>query len=1429
MSTTVDNRVVEMQFDNAQFERNVSTSLSTLEKLKQSLNLTGAAKGLESVGSAARGMNLSGIGSAAETVGLKFNAMYTMADQALRNITNSAYNAGKRIISALTIDPVKTGFAEYETQINAIQTILANTESKGTTMDDVNTALDTLNKYADKTIYNFTEMTRNIGTFTAAGVDLDTSVSAIQGIANLAAVSGSTSQQASTAMYQLSQALSSGTVRLQDWNSVVNAGMGGQVFQDALKRTAENMGTNVDALIKKYGSFRDSLTQGEWLTTEVLTKTLEQFTMAAEEGSAEWEKYKKSLMDEGYTAKQAEEILKMANRATDAATKVKTFTQLWDTLKEAAQSGWTQTWEIIVGDFKEAKELLTNISNVVGDFINKTSEARNNLLQGWKDAGGRTQLIEALTNAFKGVINIAKPIAQAFREIFPPTTVDQLMNFTEGFKELTARFAAFTEKHAGKIKEIFTGVFSAIDIVIEAFKAVGGGAIDIIKKFAGVETSVLDMAASIGGWLTNVRDSVKSGDLFSKIVDKITGIVGKAIDKLKELGTSIKDAFKDKAFNGVYTFFKGLWGIISKVGSKIGEAFTAIGSGLSDAFGGSYFDNLMNGGMFAGLLVMLKKMIGLFENLSGDGSFMDNIRGMLDDVRESIQAYQEQLKAGSLLKIASAIGILAAAIFVISTIDPGDLDRALLGITAMFGELIASLSLISKIDGKSKGMMKAIPLLIALSTSLLIFAAAMKVMSTISWSELGVGLVGLTVGLGAMVGAINLLPEKKVMSSAKAIKQMAVALVILAAGMKIMSTLSWQELGLALTGVVGGLGALVAAVNLLPKDAGVRTVGMIGLATAMVILGGAMKIMATMSWDELGRGLAGVAGSLAAIVIAMNLMPKDMALRSLGMVGLATAMVILGGALKIMGSMTWEQLAIGLVAMGGALAELAIALNLMNGTLAGSAALIIAAGALAIIAPVMKSLGEMAWGEILKGLAGLAGAFVVIGVAGLLLAPIIPAILGLAGALALIGIAALGIGAGLALAGVGLTTLGTGLGVFAAALAASATAIVAGLTVIITGILDLIPTVCEKIGEGIIAFAAVITNGAPALAEAVGALLSALIDLGITYIPKIVDFGMKLIIGLLEGIAKNAKKLISAATDLIVNFIEGIGESIPRIIQAGIDLVINFINGMANGIRNNNARMIDAVNNLMDAVIGAIGAWLKNFVSKGKEMITNIVSGIKSAVSSAVETAKSIGKDIVNGFVDGVKNKAKKAIDAAKGVVSDALEGAKKLLGINSPSREFAKLGEGSDEGYILGLKRYSKNVASAAADVGSVAIKSMSNSISEITDILSGNVDAQPTIRPVVDLTNVKAGAGTINDLMSIGSSIGVSANVSAISSMMARRGQNGDNADVVSAINKLRKDLGNVGNTSYNINGVTYDDGSNVSTAVKEIVRAARIERRV
>ena len=373
MSANVDKRIVEMQFDNAQFENGIQTSIKSLDNLEKSLNLKDAAtKGFQAVADASKNLDLTSIANNVDTISSRFTNLGIIGVTVLQNITTAAMRAGQQLLESLTIKPVKMGFDEYETQINAIQTILANTSSKGTTLDQVNEALDELNKYADLTIYNFTEMTKNIGTFTAAGVELETAVAAIKGIANLGAIYGSTSQQVSTAMYQLSQALAAGRVSLMDWNSVVNAGMGGEVFQESLKETARVHGIAIDEMIEKNGSFRESLTKEGWLTSEILTETLAKFTgdLSAEQ-----------LKAIGYTDEQIQKIIELGETANDAATKVKTFTQLFSTIGEAIQSGWTNTWEIIIGDFEEAKSFLTDISDLTSEYISKSADSRNNFLK----------------------------------------------------------------------------------------------------------------------------------------------------------------------------------------------------------------------------------------------------------------------------------------------------------------------------------------------------------------------------------------------------------------------------------------------------------------------------------------------------------------------------------------------------------------------------------------------------------------------------------------------------------------------------------------------------------------------------------------------------------------------------------------------------------------------------------------------------------------------------------------------------------------------------------------------------------------------------------------------------------------------------------------------------------------------------------------
>lgn len=1380
MSTTIDERVVEMRFDNKQFESNVQTSLSTLDRLKKSLNLSSAAKGFDEIDSASKKVNMNGLANAVESVRLKFSALEVMAVTALANITNSALNAGKRIVSALTIDPIKTGFQEYETQIGAVQTILANTQHEGTNLQQVNRALDELNTYADKTIYNFTEMTRNIGTFTAAGVNLQTSVDSIKGIANLAAVSGSTSQQASTAMYQLSQALAAGKVSLMDWNSVVNAGMGGKVFQDALVRTSELLGTGAKNAINMYGSFRESLTKGEWLTTEVLTETLKQFAGAYSEAD---------LIQQGFSESQAKEIAQMAKTAEEAATKVKTFTQLWDTLKESAQSGWTATWEILIGDFEEAKDLLSEVSETIGNVIGEAAQARNDLLSGglssgWKqllnqgiadEAGyiesiqevarksgdafdkmvadsdnfsdalkkglqegvissdtlsdavhnlrdkmtgmsqeerkaagytsemveqiekldegikngsvsmdeftekilkpsGRENLIQSIWNAAKGLMSVIAPIKEAFRDIFPPMTSEQLYAFTEALRNLTERMK-LSETTSENLKRTFKGLFAVLDIIKQAVTAVFNAVGSLLGGVGDLGAGILGVTDTFGDWLVKLDEFIKQGDVFNKVLGTIVSVI-------KTVATAIRDFVKvvaEKiAFPGFELFhsllerlhtrmsqigdaaggmkssvssafeamgnalancqfmqlLQAIWDAVKAIAGGIADAMGKVGSSLIDSIGNADFSgviDLLNGISFGAIAVGITKFVGAIkEQLDSIGSIKESFIGILDSVRGCFEAYQSQLQAGTLLKIASAIAILVASLVALSLIDSAKLSAALGAITVLFADLMASMAVFNKISGQASGVIRSTTAMLAISTSVLILASALKKLGDLDAKQLATGLTGVAgltatmivaakslgkggptiikgasqmvifaaaikvlasacedlsaldweglakglVGVGVLLAEVSLF-----MNTAKFSGQSvttATGIVILSGAIKILASacedfaqMNWGEIGRGLTSIGIVLAEIVAFTRLTGNAQHViaTSAALIGIGAAMKILAAAVKDFSAMNWSELAVGLVGMAGALATVTIAVNFMPKNMIAIGTGLIAVSTALLIMASALENMGGMEWNEIAKGLVALGGSLGIMAVGLRAMTGTLSGSAAMLVAASALAILTPVLSILGAMSWTAIVKGLVSLAGAFTVIGVAGAVLTPLVPTILGLSGAMALIGVAVLGLGAGLLAAGTGLSAIAVGFTALAAAGTAGATAVVASLTVIITGIADLIPAIVAKIGEAIVEFCKVIANSAGEIGNAVKEVVLTLVDVLIECVPAIADGALKLIAGVLEALVQYTPQIVDSLFQFLIGVLEGIARNLPGLIQAAIDVLMAFFAGIVDALK----------------------------------------------------------------------------------------------------------------------------------------------------------------------------------------------------------------------------------------------------------------------
>ena len=979
--SSIDNRVVKMEFDNKQFESGVSTTMSTLDKLKAKLKFKDESKSLDDISNKAKKMDFSPLASAVQTVADRFSNLGIVGMTALQNITTSVMNLGTQMLKSITVDPIKSGLSEYETQINSVQTILSNTRSKGTNIDQVNAALDELNTYADKTIYNFTEMTRNIGTFTAAGVGLDESVNAIKGIANLAAASGSTSTQASTAMYQLSQALAAGRVSLMDWNSVVNAGMGGELFQTALKRTAENMGTNVDAMIEKYGSFRESLTQGGWLTAEVLTETLSQIAGVYS---------KEDLLAKGYTESQANEIMSLAQDAENAAIKVTTFTKLIDTLGEALQSGWTQSWETVIGDFEEARELWSGVSDILGGYINADAQARNEMLKGWVDMGGRQQIIDGVSTAFQNLVTILGTVKSGFEKALPPMTSEGLFNISKGFNDLMKALTPSTEM-LEDLGTIAQGVGSVLSIIGQVISTIAGSIFNFLgsKGVGSVAETLLDTLANVAKFFIDIDNSMKSGSGLDKLANGLDAAFG-GISGLLE-----------KATGGVKTFGDVLDRIVDIIGDVVG----AIGGGFTDAIKW-VSENLDFGDIFGaaaggGIFLVGKKIAGVFdtirqaiEKFTGGGGGEDKgpgikekISDLLDGVGDSIQAFTSGIKAGTLLTIAASIGILTLSLAKLSEIPAHKVNDSLMQIGIMMGELIGAFALLQVALKKlnNKGIIKAGATLILIATAVNILADAVSKMAEIDSDKVAQGLIAVGVGLAELVAALKFLDGVKInLRTSVAIIAIAEACKMLADAVDKFSDMSWDEIGRGLTAMGGALAEVSLALAGLSKAGGggalLGSGGIFITVQAMKDVAEVLKELGGMEWEEIGKGLAAMGGALAELAIATGAVGKIAGGGALlgggGLALAAQSLKPLAETLKSIGDMDWEQIDKGLTGMGGALTELGLITGLLGkiagvGGLMGAATLVIAVQSLKPLGDALSQIGSLDWETIGRGLVGM--------------------------------------------------------------------------------------------------------------------------------------------------------------------------------------------------------------------------------------------------------------------------------------------------------------------------------------------------------------------------------------------------------------------------------------------------------------------------
>ena len=1043
MSNNVDKRVVEMQFDNKQFENGIQESVESLDDLKKGLDLEKSAKGLEAIDKAASKIDLSRLSDAAQSVADRFSFMGNLVQNVYNRIGNAALNAivpVQNFIKALTIDPVQTGMQEYETQINAIQTILSNTRDAMTKqgLSDseriaiVNDRLDQLNHYADKTIYNFTEMTRNIGTFTAAGVELDTAVQSIQGIANLAAVSGSTSEQASRAMYQLSQAISTGTVRLMDWNSVVNAGMGGEVFQKALQRTAKAMGKTVeytvtetdkagkkvkktvqrtvDEVIAEEGSFRDSLSKG-WLTSDILTATLEQFSWDfeqiakdmgytsanMEEGVLKAMEMKKSeLLAQGYTSEEADEILQLAKDATEAATKVKTFTQLFDTLKEAAQSGWTQTWEYIIGDFEEAKALLTSMSDFFGKIIDESATARNEIVKGWKDLGGRDELIQSFWNIVYAIQNVVNAVRTEFQKVFPPKTSEQLFNMTRGFRELTDRVKAFTEneEQMDKIRRIVAGMANGLDIVRQVIGGVwqvAKEAFGYISPYAG---DLIELIAKGADKITEFNQRLKETGGVQNAVEKVTNFIKKMVDAVKDFIRATEELFSNgpdgitEKIKDWFNHFSGIGEKISKFFdgndilksiktffSSIGESVKNFATNMDGADIAVILGALLGGGVLLKIRNFIKSLTDIKESICG------GIEGISDGIADTLGSFKSKKDiTKSVLNIAASLALIAGALYIVAKIDPDRLGDAVLTMGIMLTAITAFAFILSKIKLKNAaGLAAASTGLMLLGSAMLVFASVIERIGKLDGETLVKGIAG----LGTVLLELTIfmaLTRKAKMGLFKG-----AGLVLLAASLKIFADVVAKLGGMdtkTITKGITGLGAVLLELAVflgLTKKVKMglfKGAGLILLATSLNLFANAIKKIGRLETGTIVKGIAGLGAVLLELAVFLALTKKANlgVFKGAGLILLAVSINMFANAIKKIGSLETGTIVKGIAGLGAVLLELAVFLALTKKAKLGvfkGTALILMATSISMFASTIEKIGSLDTGTIVKGLAGL--------------------------------------------------------------------------------------------------------------------------------------------------------------------------------------------------------------------------------------------------------------------------------------------------------------------------------------------------------------------------------------------------------------------------------------------------------------------------
>ena len=1458
---TIDERVVSLKMNNKQFLSAIKESASGMDSLRSALKMDDAVSGLKRIGEIARNTTLGDLARSAVDAASNMTVLQGIGITALGGIGAEAVSAGKSMLQSF-IQPAIDGFKEYETQINAVQTILANTSQNGTTLDQVNAALDELNTYADKTIYNFTEMTNSIGTFTVAGIGLQDATNAVKGFSNMAALSGANATQAAGATYQLAQAMSAGKVQLQDWMSLEHTGIGGKQFQDALIETSRIMNTGVDAAIAKQGSFRQSLQEG-WLTSEVMLQTLKVMTNDLSEAQ---------IMEMGYSEEQAHKLKTLAQNASDSATQIRTFSQMIGTWQEAMGSGWAETWRLLVGDFNQASTLFTAVGNWVSGAIDSMSQARNDFVKGFVDLGGRNEILRAMLNIFKAVVKILGQVGQAFRMVFMNASPDGLYRIVKAFADFTEHLK-ITDNFADKLQWTFQGLFSVFHIfativgevaqviftvaahIVGAFfpavagvnsgifqitKVIGkaifyfdqwftkldiGGKvlklllppIDLVGKaikwvveaihsfimwidFGGKVTKVGESLKNLASKFGLVKDAIKNsvvGQQFSAAMNSLHSGVDKAKAKINEFATSVGDKLKAKLASGksaLADYFKGFnfsdMTSSEAIISSLGEAFDKLGNKLKISEKVEWLKEK---------LVELKNEIieawHVVQNSSAWDKLGDAFAKAGDKVKDLAKSFQEwvnghgqvkqaaQEAAGAVAGVGTATaqaakdaGQAAKQNFILKWMDDIKRMAEQLHLPEIFENIKQKL-----IEIKEAFQTEIGPKIKEAASKAFggIGDAAAKANENLKSYDMG-KIIMTVLGGGAIIAItkwmnsfkqnfdkIGSLADKlkeffgKLTETldafieqikAEALRQIAIALLILAGALLIMAFIPFNKLvkGLAALGIL--FKAMSSSLKELEKLNASKLEGIAGvltlLAVGMVIMAVAIKMLGGMDPGAALQGVIALAIILKVLTGFMETVQKN-AKRikpSAGiLMGLAVSCVILAGAVFLLGSMDSGKAIQGVVA-------LAAIIGLLTGFMfvvskdrymgKGAAVLMGLAVACNILVSAIWMLGTMDTGKLMQGMIAVTVLITEMSVAMALAGRTNPK--GAAAIMAMALAVTVLVGAVFLLGKMkveqlaqGLIALAAGLAILAITMAAADAFKDGAISLAIASVsFTLLSDALHKLADlswqqlaiGLVGLAAgfAILLGAAFVAQLVWpglvVLTAVLIALGLAMGPVAIGMaafaavlgicattGAAAFLVLTEGLKQLGAILPQLAANLaeaIAAFIITLGEQAPAIGVAMAKLlgaIIFAINANIPGI-------VEMLFILISAMLTELGNHAYEFGAKGAQILADFLQGIADNIGDVVDSATNL---IVN-FLDGIGRNAPKIIDKGMWTILKFLEGIRDS--VVKYSAKFRKVGGEIAFAIIDGC---TFGLASKAWKIGEELVKGAKNGIQRLKNHL--------------------------------------------------------------------------------------------------------------